>query len=154
MRACAACLYRDGKTGAAVPPPCGERCCRVCAGWQIKKKGKPTYVCFPLIANGAEGETRTPTGEPPLDPEPSVSTNSTTSARKRHIDKRPAPWQVFSGKKVKKVRPDSGGVSVCLNGCGFWGSYSGLRRAERIFPAPNPTRRTGTPCRSQDSFRK
>lgn len=29
---------------------------------------------------GAEGGTRTPTGSPPLDPEPSVSTNSTTSA--------------------------------------------------------------------------
>ncbi len=29
---------------------------------------------------GAEGETRTPTGLRPLDPEPSVSTNSTTSA--------------------------------------------------------------------------
>ena len=29
---------------------------------------------------GAEGETRTPTGEPLLDPEPSASTNSATSA--------------------------------------------------------------------------
>ena len=35
--------------------------------------------CFGLLV-GAEGESRTPTGEPPLDPEPSVSTNSTTSA--------------------------------------------------------------------------
>ncbi len=35
-----------------------------------------------LLSSGAEGETRTPTEEPRLDPEPSVSTNSTTSARK------------------------------------------------------------------------
>ena len=34
--------------------------------------------CFSM--HGAEGGTRTPTGEPPLDPEPSVSANSTTSA--------------------------------------------------------------------------
>ena len=34
---------------------------------------------------GAEGETRTPTPLRELDPEPSVSTNSTTSARKREI---------------------------------------------------------------------
>ncbi len=32
---------------------------------------------------GAEGETRTPTSLRTLDPEPSVSTNSTTSALKR-----------------------------------------------------------------------
>ena len=32
--------------------------------------------------SGAEGETRTPTGKPPLDPEPSASTSSATSARK------------------------------------------------------------------------
>jgi hypothetical protein len=31
--------------------------------------------------SGAEGETRTPTGKPPLDPEPSASTSSATSAR-------------------------------------------------------------------------
>ena len=30
--------------------------------------------------DGAEGEIRTRTGLPPLDPEPSVSTSSTTSA--------------------------------------------------------------------------
>ncbi len=33
------------------------------------------------IFSGAEGESRTPTRLPSLDPEPSVSTNSTTSAR-------------------------------------------------------------------------
>jgi hypothetical protein len=32
--------------------------------------------------DGAEGETRTPTEKPPLDPEPSASTNSATSAFK------------------------------------------------------------------------
>ncbi len=31
---------------------------------------------------GAEGETRTPTGKPRLDPEPSASTSSATSASK------------------------------------------------------------------------
>ena len=36
---------------------------------------------------GAEGETRTPMKEPSLDPEPSVSTNSTTSAWKGGIPK-------------------------------------------------------------------
>ncbi len=36
---------------------------------------------------GAEGETRTPTGKPRLDPEPSASTNSTTSAKEEiYID--------------------------------------------------------------------
>ncbi len=30
----------------------------------------------------AEGETRTPTEDPPLDPEPSASTSSATSAQK------------------------------------------------------------------------
>ena len=34
------------------------------------------------ILDGAEGETRTPTPLRELDPEPSVSTNSTTSARR------------------------------------------------------------------------
>ena len=33
-----------------------------------------------LQATGAEGETRTPTGEPPLRPERSASTSSATSA--------------------------------------------------------------------------
>ena len=35
-----------------------------------------------MLSIGAEGESRTPTPLPELDPEPSVSTNSTTSARK------------------------------------------------------------------------
>ena len=44
------------------------------------KKGR--YCYQPLLSLGAEGESRTPTPLPELDPEPSVSTNSTTSARK------------------------------------------------------------------------
>ncbi len=39
------------------------------------------------LKNGAEEKTRTSTGEPPLDPEPSVSTNSTTSALRECIYK-------------------------------------------------------------------
>ena len=35
---------------------------------------------------GAEGETRTPTRKPSLDPEPSASTSSATSARKWKLD--------------------------------------------------------------------
>ncbi len=50
--------------------------------------------CFGLSV-GAEGETRTPTGEPPLDPEPSVSTNSTTSARKEKYLRRQSLASVF-----------------------------------------------------------
>ncbi len=37
--------------------------------------------------NGAEGETRTRTGLLPLDPEPSVSTSSTTSALEKLHEK-------------------------------------------------------------------
>ncbi len=34
-----------------------------------------------FMSSGAEGETRTPTEQPPLDPEPSASTSSATSAK-------------------------------------------------------------------------
>ncbi len=37
--------------------------------------------------SGAEGETRTRTGLLPLDPEPSVSTSSTTSALEKQEEK-------------------------------------------------------------------
>ena len=47
------------------------------------KKG---WYCYqPLLPLGAEGESRTPTPLPELDPEPSVSTNSTTSAQQKFI---------------------------------------------------------------------
>ena len=38
-----------------------------------------------LILTGAEEKTRTSTGKPPLDPEPSASTNSATSAHQQVI---------------------------------------------------------------------
>ena len=44
------------------------------------KKKEPANQLIPLLFFGAEGETRTPTRLRALDPEPSVSTNSTTSA--------------------------------------------------------------------------
>ena len=47
------------------------------------KKG--WYHYQPLLSLGAEGESRTPTPLPELDPEPSVSTNSTTSAQQKCI---------------------------------------------------------------------
>ena len=49
---------------------------------QIKKGLMSVYAHKPFVINGAEGETRTPTENPPLDPEPSASTNSATSAIK------------------------------------------------------------------------
>ena len=55
---------------------------------EMPEKIKPSEVIFSkgLYLAGAEGETRTPTGEPRLDPEPSASTNSATSAKtKRNI---------------------------------------------------------------------
>ncbi len=46
-----------------------------------KNVGTAFYVQIPFVCNrNAEGETRTRTGLTPLDPEPSVSANSTTSA--------------------------------------------------------------------------
>ena len=50
------------------------------------RKAATDKSCSLLQANGAEGETRTPTEKPPLDPEPSASTNSATSARIKAID--------------------------------------------------------------------
>jgi hypothetical protein len=54
--------------------PCGAHR----AGHHTKKGW---YFYQPLLSLGAEGESRTPTPLPELDPEPSVSTNSTTSAQ-------------------------------------------------------------------------
>ncbi len=48
--------------------------------YQPRKKAFDQDMIEGLEKSGAEGETRTPTGEPPLDPEPSASTNSATSA--------------------------------------------------------------------------
>ena len=49
---------------------------------EYKKTGRQIALSARLLSYGAEGETRTPMKEPSLDPEPSVSTNSTTSARR------------------------------------------------------------------------
>ena len=49
------------------------------AGVDIMKK-PATVRLQALIFAGAEEKTRTSTGKPPLDPEPSASTNSATSA--------------------------------------------------------------------------
>ena len=72
---------------AGSPPP----------GWRAvyfapaaRSRSKPAtkkgwYHYQPLLSLGAEGESRTPTPLPELDPEPSVSTNSTTSAQQKCI---------------------------------------------------------------------
>ena len=54
--------------------------CGIDAG--SNKKGQPK-TANPFNLFGAEGETRTPTGIHPLDPEPSASTNSATSAHRK-----------------------------------------------------------------------
>ena len=46
----------------------------------LNKKNVRNLHCERFLSCGAEGETRTPTPLRELDPEPSVSTNSTTSA--------------------------------------------------------------------------
>ena len=53
----------------------------------VEKKRAALFRLRLLLSDGAEGETRTPMKEPSLDPEPSVSTNSTTSARKETYPK-------------------------------------------------------------------
>jgi hypothetical protein len=58
---------------------------------QANKKGVAASggnVVTPCFYYGAEGETRTPTDVRQLDPEPSASTNSATSARFSLISKR------------------------------------------------------------------
>ncbi len=50
-------------------------------GGGYQRKRVAAIELQPLFHSGAEERTRTSTEKPPLDPEPSVSTNSTTSAR-------------------------------------------------------------------------
>ncbi len=50
-----------------------------------KTKKAATCVAAFVFTSGAEEKTRTSTEKPPLDPEPSVSTNSTTSALGRKV---------------------------------------------------------------------
>ena len=63
------------------PPSGGIACVRQTAN--AYENSRHPYGCRLLLFAGAEGETRTPTPLRELDPEPSVSTNSTTSARER-----------------------------------------------------------------------
>ena len=57
-----------------------------CGMQKVKTHNKKGWYCYqPLLPLGAEGESRTPTPLPELDPEPSVSTNSTTSAQQKFI---------------------------------------------------------------------
>ena len=61
--------------GTQVPPKA------IFQSLQHKKRSPQSSTLYgPFISFGAEGETRTPMPLPALDPEPSVSTNSTTSA--------------------------------------------------------------------------
>ena len=60
---------------------------QVQVGYLATKTGRQIALSARLLSYGAEGETRTPMKEPSLDPEPSVSTNSTTSAWKGGIPK-------------------------------------------------------------------
>ena len=50
-----------------------------------KKRGYNQNDCNPFSKFGAEEKTRTSTREPPLDPEPSASTNSATSATRMNM---------------------------------------------------------------------
>ena len=61
-----------------------------------KTKGPQPVTVAALIIFGAEGETRTPTSIQTLDPEPSVSTNSTTRAKREFL------YQKGSANAIKK----------------------------------------------------
>ena len=68
-------------------------------------------LCLRHLCNGAEGESRTPTPLRELDPEPSVSTNSTTSARKRLLHVlAPFGKSFFEGLKKKSVSRSTRGT--------------------------------------------
>ena len=56
-------------------------------GLNVKRRDGTKY--------GAEGESRTPTSVRPLDPEPSASTNSATSARRKEYASFLACCQLF-----------------------------------------------------------
>ena len=55
---------------------------------------------------GAEEKTRTSTGEPPLDPEPSASTNSATSATRMNMLGRRLFVNTFFFEKGKIIQTD------------------------------------------------
>ena len=120
------------------------------------------------LSTGAEGETRTPTPLRELDPEPSVSTNSTTSARKRPYRKRRCPASLFllSCKKIAQGKAERGGAGK-RPADGF-ARLSPNRRQRRGLPAGtgrsrpvrrasdglmNPGRAEGRPARAAASGR-
>ena len=57
------------------------RTSRLAGGFRLYKKRPQLLLRTLSLLHGAEGETRTPTPLRELDPEPSVSTNFTTSAQ-------------------------------------------------------------------------
>ena len=63
------------RLAASLLLPCG-----VGAGVSTNLQNTGTCQNCKFNQDGAEGETRTPTEKPPLDPEPSASTSSATSA--------------------------------------------------------------------------
>jgi hypothetical protein len=69
-----------------------------------------------LQTNGAEAGTRTPTGHRPLDPEPSASTSSATSAgAKRAVRVNPS-WLFPMNKFINKIygrQDSSAGLGSC-----------------------------------------
>ena len=99
----------------------------VFTGLRTNVKRPATYrSCWPLSSYGAEGETRTPTPIRALDPEPSVSTNSTTSAIKARA--------IYS-KREMPLQGKNGGWGL---GAGGWGNLaqsasgrSGMTMTER-----------------------
>ena len=56
-----------------------------CLGGNKKRAATPNEVAALELLVGAEEKTRTSTGRPPLDPEPSASTNSATSATRMNM---------------------------------------------------------------------
>ncbi len=80
-----------------------------------KKKGRQSFGFPPCYTNlGAEGESRTPTSIRPLDPEPSASTSSATSARSvSEYDSQTVICQVFLRMAIKKLAGPDDARTVC-----------------------------------------
>ena len=91
------CRERGHPAGKAwIQKKPGQGCCLPPAIIHDRQKlpgprNRKRLVFLPaLLSIGAEGESRTPTPLPELDPEPSVSTNSTTSAQQKSVYAIPA----------------------------------------------------------------
>ena len=74
--------------------------------WNVEEKRKkgcnPKKIAALEILTGAEGETRTRTEIPPLDPEPSASTISATSATRMNMLPARDFVKTFLGAAIKK----------------------------------------------------